>query len=35
MKLIRRLQMFGGLTTLLFLAIIFLMVIQPGGVTLR
>jgi len=34
-KLIRRLQMFGGLTTVLFLVIIFLMVIQPGGITLR
>jgi len=33
--LIRRLQMFGGLTALLFLVIIFLMVIQPGGVALR
>jgi|HubBroStandDraft_6_1064221.scaffolds.fasta_scaffold311630_2 hypothetical protein len=35
MTLIRRLQMFGGLTTVLFLVIIFLMVIQPGGTTLR
>jgi uncharacterized membrane protein len=35
MTLIRRLQMFGGLTTLLFLVIIFLMVIQPGGIALR
>ena len=35
MTLIRRLQMFGGFTTLLFLVIIFLMVIQPGGITLR
>ena len=34
-SLVRRLQMFGGFTTLLFLVIIFLMVIQPGGITLR
>jgi uncharacterized membrane protein len=35
MTLVRRTQMFGGMTTLLFLAIIFLMIIQPGGITLR
>ena len=35
MQLIRRLQMVGAFTTLLFLVIIFLMVIQPGGITLR
>ncbi|HEY6471011.1 MAG TPA: DUF2269 family protein [Candidatus Dormibacteraeota bacterium] len=35
MQLVRRLQMFGGITTVLFLVIIFLMVIQPGGITLR
>jgi uncharacterized membrane protein len=35
MTLVRRNQMFGGMATLLFLAIIFLMIIQPGGITLR
>jgi hypothetical protein len=35
MTLVRRNQMFGGITTLLFVAIIFLMIIQPGGITLR
>lgn len=35
MTLVRRLQIFGGLTTLLFLVIIFLMVVQPGPTTLR
>jgi Predicted integral membrane protein (DUF2269) len=35
MSLVRRNQMFGGMTTLLFLVIIFLMIIQPGGITLR
>ena len=35
MTLIRRNQMFGGLTTLMFLVIIFLMIIQPGGIALR
>jgi len=35
MTLIRRLQIFGGLTTVLFLVIIFLMVIQPGPTALR
>jgi hypothetical protein len=35
MTLVRRNQMFGGVTTLLFLVIIFLMIIQPGGITLR
>ncbi len=35
MTLIRRLQIFGGVTTVLFLVIIFLMIIQPGGITLR
>jgi Predicted integral membrane protein (DUF2269) len=33
--LVRRNQIFGGLTTILFLVIIFLMVIQPGGIVLR
>lgn len=35
MTRIRRLQMFGGLETILFLVIIFLMIIQPGGIALR
>jgi uncharacterized membrane protein len=35
MTLIRRNQMFGGATTLAFLVIIFLMIVQPGGVVLR
>jgi hypothetical protein len=35
MKLVRRNQIFGGFTTALFLAIISLMIIQPGGVVLR
>jgi hypothetical protein len=35
MTLVRRTQMFGGMTTLLFLVIIFLMIIQPGGITPR
>ena len=33
--LIRRNQMFGGFTTVLFLVIIFLMIIQPGGIAIR
>jgi hypothetical protein len=35
MTLVRRNQMFGGVTTLLFLAIIFLVIIEPGGIALR
>jgi len=35
MTLIRRNQMFGGVTTVMFLVIIFLMIIQPGGIALR
>jgi len=35
MTRIRRLQMFGGLEMVLFLVIIFLMIIQPGGIALR
>jgi uncharacterized membrane protein len=35
MTLIRRNQMFGGATTVAFLAIIFLMIVQPGGIVLR
>ena len=35
MTLIRRNQMFGGLTTVLFLVIIFLMIVQPGGLVAR
>jgi hypothetical protein len=35
MTLVRRNQMFGGATTVLFLVIIFLMVVQPGGIALR
>jgi hypothetical protein len=33
--LVRRNQMFGGFTTVLFLVIIFLMVIEPGGIAVR
>jgi hypothetical protein len=35
MALVRRAQMFGGTAMLLFLVIIFLMIIQPGGIALR
>jgi len=35
MALIRRSQIFGGISTVLFLVIIFLMIIQPGGISLR
>ncbi|MGA7912428.1 MAG: DUF2269 family protein [Candidatus Dormiibacterota bacterium] len=35
MSLIRSSQVFGGVATVLFLAIIFLMIIQPGGIVLR
>lgn len=35
MGLVRRNQMYGGVTTVLFLVIIFLMIIQPGGIVLR
>jgi uncharacterized membrane protein len=35
LTLIRRNQMFGGFTTILFLVIIFLMIIQPGGIAPR
>ena len=35
MKLIRSSQMFGGIDTVLFLVIIFLMIVQPGGVVAR
>jgi uncharacterized membrane protein len=35
MRLVRHNQMYGGVTTGLFLAIIFLMIIQPGGIVLR
>jgi uncharacterized membrane protein len=35
MTLIRRNQMFGGVTTVMFLVISFLMIIQPGGIVLR
>jgi ABC-type spermidine/putrescine transport system permease subunit II len=35
MTLVRRAQMFGGTAMLLFLGIIFLMIIQPGGIALR
>ena len=35
LTLVRRNQMFGGFTTVLFLVIIFLMVIEPGGITPR
>lgn len=35
MTLVRRNQMFGGFTTVLFLVIIFLMIIQPGGIVFR
>lgn len=34
-RLVRSSQMFGGITTVLFLAIIFLMIVQPGGVVTR
>jgi uncharacterized membrane protein len=33
--LVRRTQMFGGLDMVLFLAIMFLMIVQPGGITIR
>jgi hypothetical protein len=35
MALVRRNQVFGGITTVLFLVIIFLMIVQPGGIVLR
>jgi uncharacterized membrane protein len=35
MSLVRRNQAFGGVTMLLFLAIITLMIAQPGGLVLR
>jgi hypothetical protein len=35
MSLVRHNQMYGGVTTGLFLAIIFLMIIQPGGIVFR
>lgn len=35
MSLVRRNQMYGGVTTVLFLVIIFLMIIQPGGLVVR
>ncbi|MFN2581308.1 MAG: DUF2269 family protein [Candidatus Dormibacteria bacterium] len=35
MRLIRRNQIAGGITTVLFLIIIFLMIIQPGGINFR
>lgn len=35
MSLIRSSQVFGGIDTVLFLVIIFLMIIQPGGLVLR
>jgi hypothetical protein len=35
MSLVRRNQMYGGVTTVLFLVIIFLMIIQPGGLVIR
>lgn len=35
MSLIRRSQVFGVIDTVLFLVIIFLMIIQPGGIVLR
>jgi hypothetical protein len=35
LTLVRRNQVFGGVTTVLFLVIILLMVIQPGGIVLR
>jgi Predicted integral membrane protein (DUF2269) len=35
MRLVRRNQMFGGVTTGLFVVIIFLMIIQPGGLIYR
>jgi len=35
MDLVRRNQMFGGATMILFLVIIFLMIVQPGGIVLR
>lgn len=33
--LVRRTQMFGGLDMVLFLVIIFLMIVQPGGIAVR
>ncbi|HEX6539277.1 MAG TPA: DUF2269 family protein [Candidatus Dormibacteraeota bacterium] len=35
MPLIKSNQIFGGILTVAFLVIVFLMIIQPGGVTLR
>jgi hypothetical protein len=35
MRLVRHNQMYGGMTTALFLVIIFLMIIQPGGIIFR
>jgi hypothetical protein len=35
MTRIRRLQIFGGVEMVLFLVIIFLMIVQPGGIALR
>jgi hypothetical protein len=35
MTRIRRLQIFGGVEMILFLVIIFLMIVQPGGIALR
>jgi uncharacterized membrane protein len=34
-ELVRRTQMFGGLDMVLFLVIMFLMIVQPGGITIR
>lgn len=34
-RLIKQNQQLGGLTTVFFLVIVFLMIIQPGGITLR
>jgi uncharacterized membrane protein len=34
-ELVRRTQMFGGLEMVLFLVIMFLMIIQPGGIAIR
>ncbi len=35
MALVRRNQIFGGLATALFVVIMFLMIIQPGGIVIR
>jgi hypothetical protein len=32
---VKKVRSVGGLMTLLFLVIIFLMIIEPGGITLR